>query len=136
MVDSLLIDDNQKEFNSQIEFFKLLYRVMERRNIAYESGDFDSFYRSTMSLLLNSAGKLDKENIDINILYKRLETIWNKVVADERTNNKMLINSNKKSYEFELVRLNSELMGHLIESGIIYPKKFFKTIKQAREEDY
>jgi hypothetical protein len=134
----LEIDDTAVEFNSQIEYFKMLYRIQERRNIAYETGIIEGFFRSTMNLLSCSAPKFKAEGytIESEILERELTGLWNKISSLMSMPDEKLKQKNARVYEFDLMKISSKINQLILESGITYPKKKKKTIEQAREEDY
>lgn len=134
----LEIDDTAVEFNSQIEYFKMLYRIQERRNIAYETGIIEGFFRSTMNLLSCSAPKFKAEGYtkESDELERELTGIWNKISSLMSMPDVKIKEKNARIYEFELMKVSSKINQLILESGITYPKKKKKTIEQAREEDY
>jgi len=132
----LEIDDTEREFNSQIEFFKELYRIRERRNLFYESGQAENFFRSTRSLLSCASPKLQAEGINTKDMKDKLKTIWNKIMSLMMIKDENIKAKNGKLYEFELMEVSDELNEMIHNAGIIYPKKVKKTIEQSREEDY
>ena len=134
----LLIDDNEREFNSQFEFFKLLYRIMERKNLAYESGDIESFYRSTMNLLTCAKPKLDAEGhkTETEAEIIALRGIWNKIIGLLNIRDDNIKQKNIKLIEFEIMEVFNRVNFLIFESGIIYPKRKRKSVEELREEDY
>lgn len=133
-----LVEHKGVEFNQMSLYLMRLNGIMERKDQAYETGETYNFYRSTMSLFSNVLAKLEQEKIEglkeaeLQLLEigREIRSIIHTVRADNLKEKNLFLAEEK------LLRFNTDLNRLIMKSGLIFPKKEFKTVKELRSEDY
>ena len=140
--EELMIEDGDKEFNSQFEFFKLIYRIKERRNLINETGGIDRLakldlvFKAMDDLLAETSPKLKDEKIETEGLKTELRLLGKKLYSSVLIQNQEVRNKNSIAIELDLQDIYYKINQLIHEAGIIYPKKKRKTTEEAIEEDF
>lgn len=132
------IDDDKPEFNMMALYMQRMDRRSDERDLSLNEGDIKAFYRSTMTLLMNSIPRFDQKGMTEDNIKKLKEDLLkigsklkNMTLQAENIREK-----NKLQYEEDLFEYNIELNKKLFEYGLIYPLSDRKQIEEMIKEDF
>lgn len=137
--DPEIIERGLPEFNQMALYLQRLDRRSDDRDLALNEGNVESFYRATMTLLMNCIPRFEKEGYDsdkIQKLTKDLLLIGNKVKTKNQMPNKETALKNSLMIEEDLFKYNINLNIEMFKAGLVYPLKEQKKLKEIIEEDF
>lgn len=131
-------EDDKPEFNMMAYYMQRMDRRSDERDLALNQGDIKGFYRSTMTLLMNSTPRFQARGMSIESLEqlkKDLLSIGGKL-KNITLQNEQIREKNKLQYEEELFEYNIRLNNEMFKYGLIYPMNDRRPIKDMIEEDF
>lgn len=132
------IEDEKPEFNMMAYYNMRMDRRSDERDLALNDGDLLAFYRTTMTLLMNSIPRFKQKKMpeqDILDIKGDLLEIGKKIknmgMMAEQVRDK-----NALKYHEELFEYNIKLNIKMFEFGLVYPLKEIKPLADIIEEDF
>lgn len=132
------IESDKPEFNMMAYYMKRMDMRSDERDLALNEGDIKTFYRATMTLLMNSIPRFVEKGMTeeaIQIIKSNLMKIGSKL-KNISLQNEQVREKNKLQYEEELFEYNIKLNLLMFKYGLIYPTKDTKTVDQLIEADF
>lgn len=133
-----LVEEGLPEFNQMAYYNIRMDRRSDERDLALNNGEVDTFYRTTLTLLMNCIPRFQSKGMDdekITKLKTDLLNIGKKIQG--------LINLPEKArelnsmkYEELLFQYNIGLNIQMFTYGMIFPSKEIKTLKEKIAEDF
>lgn len=132
------LESGPEPWTMQGGYLQRINTIAFQRDTAYIEGDINKAYRATLSLASNVTPRLAIAGLNYGDLSTELLKFGGKLrsVLYNKNNNSALLEKNINLLEEELIILNTKLNQLIDESGLIFPKKEKKTIKELREADY
>lgn len=132
------IDDEKPEFNMMAYYMMRMDQRSDERDTALNTGDLAMFYRSTMTLLMNSIPRFKQKGMESDAVTKLKADLMeigglikNMSMASENVRDR-----NKMKYEEKLFEYNIRLNEEMFKYGLIYPTKDIKPLGEVIEADF
>lgn len=134
-----LIEEGLPEFNQMAYYNIRMDRRSDERDIALNEGEVKTFYRATLTLLMNCIPRFKSKKMadaDIKKVKEALIKIGSgiKSLVHVKTENLRELNSLK--YEEQLFEFNIKLNNLMFKYGMIFPEKEVKTLKETIKDDF
>lgn len=132
------IEDDKPEFNMMAYYMMRMDNRSNERDLALNEGDLYGFYRSTMTLLMNSIPRFLQKKMPEDQITKLKEDLYSigKKIKSMSSMSDRIQGQNKIKYEEHLFEFNIELNTKMFEFGLIYPVSKRKEIEDVIEEDF
>lgn len=131
-------EEDKPEFNMMAYYMRRMDKRSEERDSALNEGDIKTFYRCTMSLLMNSIPRFRQKKMadeEIAALKTELLKIGSKL-KNLGLQAETIRDKNTLVYEEELFEYNIRLNTQMFRYGLIYPINERKEIQNIIEDDF
>lgn len=133
------IEEGLPEFNQMAYYNIRMDRRSDERDLALNEGEVKTFYRTTLTLLMNCIPRFKSKKMEedeIKKLKNKLLKIGNGIKTLINVPNEKIQELNSLKFEEDLFNYNIELNELMFKYGMIFPERETKTLKEKAEEDY